>query len=635
MSENNRRGAETAWANPGQRHAPDWSDQLATRIFSPPSRWGWQVAEPVLPVQTEAPVAPAAWVELPRPDTSPLRAARSKAVTKLVWRIAFTTIAVFAFIAYQVAIQSQVNSFGSSAQQVYGVAIIVLAAILGIGVLRSLGKVRSASAAIAAFERPYLQARAAEKERHQLAVRNWQEAVRRHQAQAWEVQQEAERRARGPLWFPVQPISDPVRVDVFGGDPRRHGWSSLTVTLGTAALSDRQRITVLDFTGQDVGGGLTSVATAGGRRARRVELGGGTSDLDLLNSIAPAQLPDCIAAALAARAEGTDLRHERALITQIIRTVVSCLEWPITFGRLAAGVQVLRQGPPSRLLSDIETGRLAEHVGDLDQNEWTTRQLRYLAGQLELVETIAPATLNPLPLWSSDDVSVLATTGARDDRKDLLDHLVLQLAQRALDARGQLGDVLIVAGADHLGAETLQIFADHARNAHVRLVLMIDQPQGDLEKTAGTGGAVCIMKMYNHRDANMAAEFIGKGHKFVLHQVTRQVGKTLTDGSSDSFAANTSQGTSSRQRLIGRGTDLSDNRGHTWTGGRNWSTADNISTSTASSRVYEFEVEPSQIMGLPETAFLLVDNSGHGRRVILVDANPGICLFDRVSLTPA
>jgi hypothetical protein len=38
---------------------------------------------------------------------------------------------------------------------------------------------------------------------------------------------------------------------------------------------------------------------------------------------------------------------------------------------------------------------------------------------------------------------------------------------------------------------------------------MIDQPRGDLEKTAGTGGAVCIMKMYNHRDASVAAEFIG------------------------------------------------------------------------------------------------------------------------------
>jgi len=608
---------------------------LAGRIFRSPARWGWQVAAPVVPVQTEAPQPPAPWVELPRPDISPLKAVRSKAVTKLVWRIAFTTIAVFAFLTYQVAIQSQVGAFGSDAEQVYGVGIIVLAAILGIGVLRSLAKVRSASAAIAAFERPYLQARAAEKERHQRAVREWEDAVRRHSAQAWEAEQEAQRRARGPLWFPVQPISDPVRVDVFGGDPRRHGWSSLTVTLGTAALSQGQRVTLLDFTGQDVGGGLPAVAAAGGRHARRVELGGRNSQLGLLTSIAPKDLPDCIAAALAARAEGTDLRHERALITQIVSTVVSCLEWPITLGRLAAGVQVLRQGPPSSLLSATETATLAEHVGDLDQNEWTTRQLGYLAGRLELLDELAPAGPDALPLWTSDDVSVVATVGGRDDRKDLLDHLLLQLAQRSLDEQSRLGDVLIVAGADHLGAENLRVFADHARNARVRLVMMIDQPQGDLERTAGTGGAVCIMKMYNHRDANIAAEFIGKGYKFVLHQVTRQVGKTLTDGGNDSFSANTGQGTSSKQRRIGSGTDVSDNRGHAWTGGRNWSTADNISTSTASSRVYEFEVEPSQIMSLPETSYLLVDNSGHGRRVILVDANPGICLFDRVSIDPA
>ncbi|MEU4191682.1 hypothetical protein AB0E69_07290 [Kribbella sp. NPDC026611] len=594
------------------------------------------MSQPVLPVQTEAPEAPAPWVELPRPDTSSLRGARSKAVTKLVWRIAFTTIAVVAFIAYQVTIESNVASFGSSAEQVYSVGIIVLAAILGIRVLQGLGAVRRASAAIASFERPYLAARAAEKERHQRAVAQWQEAVRRHQAQSWEAEQEAERRARGPLWYPVQPISDPVRVDVFGGDPRRHGWASLAVTLGAASLSQGQRITVIDFTGQQVGGGLARVAAAGGRRTRVVELGEGGRSVDLLNSVVPAQLPECIATALAPRAEGSDMRHERALVTQTVRIVAGCLEWPFTFARLAAGVQVLLQGSASRELTDLETSRLAEHIGDIDQNEWTTRQLRYLGSQLANLAAVLPGGVTADPLWSPDDVSVLATAGGRDDLKDVLDHLVLQLAQCALGGSRRLGDVLVVAGADHLGAETLRIFAEHARNAKVRLVLMIDQPQGDLEKTAGTGGAVCIMKMYNHRDANIAAEFIGKGYKFVLHQVSRQVGKTMTDGSSDSFTANTSRGSSTKQRLIrGPGTDLNDNRGHSWTGGRNWSTADNISTTTASSRVYEFEVEPSQIMGLPETMYLLVDNSGHGRRVIMVDANPGICLFDRVSLTPA
>ena len=84
-------------------------------------------------------------------------------------------------------------------------------------------------------------------------------------------------------------------------------------------------------------------------------------------------------------------------------------------------------------------------------------------------------------------------------------------------------------------------------------MLMIDQPQGDLEKTVGTGGAVCIMKMYNHRDAAVAAELIGKGYKFVVNQVTRQAGKTFTDSGGDSFGANTGSSSGPKQRPFGIG----------------------------------------------------------------------------------
>lgn len=108
-----------------------------------------------------------------------------------------------------------------------------------------------------------------------------------------------------------------------------------------------------------------------------------------------------------------------------------------------------------------------------------------------------------------------------------------------------------MAGADHLGAVELRTLSEHARGANVRLVMMIDQPQGDLEKSAGTGGAVCFMKMYNHRDAGVAAEFIGKEHKFVLNQLTRQVGTTFTDGGGDSFGATTNAGGNSKQRRSG------------------------------------------------------------------------------------
>jgi hypothetical protein len=235
-------------------------------------------------------------------------------------------------------------------------------------------------------------------------------------------------------------------------------------------------------------------------------------------------------------------------------------------------------------------------------------------------------------------VSIVATASGRDDRKELIDRLVVQLAQHALADGGRFTGFLVVAGADHLGSATLERLSDHARQAGVRLMLMIDHPQGDAEKLAGTGGAVAIMKMYNHRDANVAAEFIGKGHKFVVSSLTVAVGKTFTDGGGDNFAANTNASSSNKAGFfggVGRPSGSSDSRGHTWTGARNWSVADNLNDSTATTRVYEFTKDPQEILGLPETAFILVDNTGRGRQVVLADSNPGICLLDRVSPTPA
>jgi hypothetical protein len=634
------RGARVREADPPRAAgAEPWSGQLAVRLFATPARWGWQAAEPAPPIPSprSAPQPKPVWVESPAPDTSALRGARSAAVSRLIWRLAFTVVLVFAFVTFQVVIEQNVTDLGESAQKVYGVVIIVAGLILVIGVLRALGAVRQASRGIRNFEQPYRTLRAAERMRHEQALREWDGTVRRHQQETAEANQAAARRAAGPLWYPVHPVSEPTRVDVFGGDPRRHGWASILVTLGSSVLAGGHRLTVLDLTGQDVGGGLLRVAAAAGLRSREIELDDGT-ELDLFDGLPRPEIAECLAYALTGRAEGGDLRQERALVTEVLRHVVDSLDGTVTFARLAAGVQVLRQGSPGDALSEDEVSRLAAHVGDLDPNEWTARQLRFIASQLGVLDRLAPGTGIQRPLWTQDALSVIATPGGRDDRKELIDRLLVALAERGMAGTGRFATFLAVAGADHLGADTLRVLSEQARHANVRLLLMIDQPQGDLEKTAGTGGAVCIMKMYNHRDASVAAEFIGKGHRFVINQVTRQVGQTFTDGGGDSFAATTGQGSSTKQRRsggAGRGTGLSDSRGHTWTGVRNWSSADNVSTSTSSSRVYEFVVEPHEILGMPETAFILVDNSGQGRQVLMADGNPGICLLDRVATSRA
>lgn len=627
-------------ASPASRADADWSGQLAVRLFAPPARWGWQAAAPVAASEPQLPAPPPrpVWSEPPNPDTTPLRAARSKAVSRLIWRVALTIVAVVAFTAYQLAIEAQVADLGGEAAEVYPVVLAVVAGLLAFSVLRALGGVRYAARNIRNFEQPYLAMRDMELQRHQEALRGWEDAVRQHSDSAAQLATAAAARAAGPLWYPVQPATEPTRIDVFGGDPHRNGWASLLVTLGTSAVCTGNRITVLDCTGQDVGGGLAGVARAAGMRTSRVDLDDTGSPVALLGGLANGDIPECLAYALTGGQAGGDPREERALVTGVLRRVIDSLDGSVTFARLTAGVTVLCQGTGDGQLSTDEVARLAGHIGDLDQNEWTLRRLRFLASKLWTMHGVAPGATAGIPLWTTDPVSLICTAGGRDDRKELLDRLLVQLAQQAMDDQRLGGDLLVVAGADHLGAERLTALSEHARQARVLLLLMIDQPQGDLEKIAGTGGAVCLMKMYNHRDASIAAELIGKGHRFVVNQVTRQVGKSFTDGGGDSFAANSGQGASNKQRLSGtpgRGVGLSDSRGHTWTGTRNWSASDNVSTSTATGRVYEFIVEPQEILGMPETAFILIDNTGPGRRVVLADGNPGICLLDRVATIPA
>lgn len=611
-----------------------WPRRLATQLFGMPQRWGWQAAPvPVPPPQRDelAPAPRPAWVAPPRPDTSALRTARRSAVTSLIAAIVLAVLAFVAYGAFRFKLGSLVDGLGPEASQVYRVALVLGSIVVGVNVVRAAARVLKALRDLRDFERPYLAMVATDRQRHREALRAWEEAVRRFHAEATEADRAATRHATGPRWFPVLPAAEPTRVDVVGGDPRRHGWASLLVTMGASVLAAGHPVTVLDFTGQDVGGGLASVAAAGNRPARLIDFAG--AGANLLAGIARSELPDCLARAVTDGADGTERRQERALIAEVLGLVLGCLAGEPTFARLAAGVRVLRQGTATGLLTDTELSDLAAAVSELDQNEWTARQLRFLASNLDMLHGYC--TADPTPLWGHRPVTLIVTPGGRDDRKELLDRVLVQLARHAMD-RSALRGVLVVAGADRLGAEPLAVLSDQARRCGALLVSMIDQPRDDLEKIVGTGGAVCVMKMYNHRDANVAAEFVGRGYRFVVNQVTRQVGRSFTDSGGDSFAANTGAGSGTHHKKSGgiAGTDVSDSRGHAWTGTRGWQSGDNIGVSTASSRVYEFVVEPQEVLGMPETAFLLVDSSGAGRKVVMADCNPGISLLDGVATVP-
>jgi hypothetical protein len=75
-------------------------------------------------------------------------------------------------------------------------------------------------------------------------------------------------------------------------------------------------------------------------------------------------------------------------------------------------------------------------------------------------------------------------------------------------------------------------------------------------------------------------------------------------------------------------------RSNSWQYTANCSDTDTESTSTTDTREYEFALEPTEIQGLPPTAFILVDVGPGGRRVMMGDCNPGITLLPQVASGP-
>ena len=161
-----------------------WPEQLAVRLFALPARWGWQAAlESAGAAPSIAPVGPRPeWAEPPSPDSSALYAARSKAVSKLIRRVAFAVIAGVAFAAFRLAVEQKVQQQNGATQRVYWVVLVVAAAVVALGILRALGAVRRSARAISNFEQPYRALRASERQRYEEALRDWEAAVQQHPA---------------------------------------------------------------------------------------------------------------------------------------------------------------------------------------------------------------------------------------------------------------------------------------------------------------------------------------------------------------------------------------------------------------------------------------------------------------------
>jgi hypothetical protein len=149
------------------------------------------------------------------------------------------------------------------------------------------------------------------------------------------------------------------------------------------------------------------------------------------------------------------------------------------------------------------------------------------------------------------------------------------------------------------------------------------------------GATAAFMRLGNHAEAEQAAGYIGRAHKFVLSQLTATIGGnegitfTGTEGYGDSVS--TTRGWQEFRPGGGsRGISTSKNwsASYSFAGGTSWSAAG------TAQRVYEYAVEPAVLQHLPDHALLLTARGRSGPRLRAVECDPALVTLPGVSTRP-
>lgn len=586
-------------------------EELAGGCSGGSERWGWEYVVPDGPVAHPASGTPPVWYEPHLPELTQQERQLSGQVMS-GGKIAGIALAIGVGGLLVVGLFAPV------------LAVLFLAVVLSLKPGRRLDEVR----------RRIAEERNRQWALHQEQLGAWQRMVDGY----WQAQ--LRRQAAADTWFPLVLGSGQARIDVIGGTG--DGWASLLATTCGPTLAGGQALLVVDMTEQAVALELAGLAAHRGVPAAHVPFPAAALHTDLGAEFEPADLADSLATM---RQPGTDT-DLAGIDATVVRTVARRLDAPVTYTRLAAGLAVLlRMYEPgadgSGPLTATEVARLTEAIDSVGGGERRIAELHYVKEQLESLceakgDLDKAAEGTAAGRWVPGRLTVLSTDGLGPRRKDLADRILFFRVLHALRSRtfAPGTGTLVIAGADHLGRDALEILARQARTAGVRLVLLLEHfRETAVHLAGGAGSATVFMRMGNGEEASAAAGFIGREHKFIVNQLTQQIGETITLGRGDSYGeqfGESSTHTSGKAPSTSTGTSLS----RSWQQSVNSSQAISTTKGETSSRLYEFTVEPTQLQALPPTGLVLVETTPAGRRVAFGDCNPGISLMPRVSPLP-
>lgn len=431
-------------------------------------------------------------------------------------------------------------------------------------------------------------------------------------------------------WSAAAPSPGTRRIDVVGGTS--YGWEALLTVLGGSLLSTRGPMTLVDFTGEALCGELMSLAEQTRRSVRVTGFPSGLRELDLLAGLSAQQLVDLLVESMYGGADGGD-RADRHRDAMLLGDLCEVLGDDVTVARIVAGLRVLTDRPGQPTLSEIECALVASLLPE-EARRQSHHHLRRLESFLRPLEALGQATGGPPVAELS---CLVADRDGRSAQHELLKDLLVQWLIRRVSREEISGGSIVLVGADELHHRQIERLGTLCERRGIRLVLFYAHLREQALHALG-GGEVAFMRLGNHREAQQAAEFIGRQHRFVLSGLTRTLGGDETHTLADTQGGSETEGGSEGSR--GEGRSLIRQRSRNWSRTRNWSQTQSVASGTTWSdaataqRVYEYAVEPRVLQDLPDYALLLVKGEGRGSVVQAVECNPEIVTLPHMTMDP-
>ncbi|MEU6210418.1 hypothetical protein ABZ891_10965 [Streptomyces sp. NPDC047023] len=462
-------------------------------------------------------------------------------------------------------------------------------------------------------------------------------------------------------WGALPAGPDTRRLDIFGGSQRsREGF--LTV-FGTSTLQQRPLI-VVDLTQALVCRELSELAELAGVPADVQLLPSRLADSGIVSGLAPHELVDALVEAVYADDPAAH-RVGRALDTRILQQLCGALGNDVTPARLGAGLRALMgETDDTDALTRAERNRIADDLlGDKNKDQMRESLLR-LASFIHPLERLGADRGARGPGYLT---CIALDFGTGSAGTEVLADLAVQSVTRRLASFPEAAPSVVVAlGEQGIQRRCLEQLASVCERRGAQLTVLHPHLRDAAQEMIG-GGTVGFMKLGNHQEAGIAADFLGRHHSFVLHSLTDTDGTTVSTSVARTIGSSVSKGTTYSES-VSRGSNwgssstydngplpfaasTSSNSGGSYskttgtststTHSTNESTSHTISEGTNSSqalgrqRVYEYAVEPTQLQALADFSLLLVERRPDGSVTVHpADCNPNIVLQDRVSTQP-